>query len=263
LSRTIALFGGTFDPVHFGHLRSAVELVETLDLRELRFMPAAIPPHREAPLASGEHRAAMLELAIDGEPRLRCDRRELQRDGPSYSVLSLEELRGELGERQSLALVMGADALLSLPAWHRWRDILDLAHVIAIARPGWAWPESGAVAALLRERGAGALAVDALEDLKGVRTVTWMCASLSNIMDYLVISSGTSNRHVKSLAENVTRKAKEAGNPPQGVEGEDAGEWVLVDLGDVVVHVMQPATRDFYDLERLWTAGNRPEGIPD
>jgi nicotinate-nucleotide adenylyltransferase len=119
-------------------------------------MPAAIPPHREAPLASGEHRAAMLELAIDGEPRLRCDRRELQRDGPSYSVLSLEELRGELGERQSLALVMGADALLSLPAWHRWRDILDLAHVIAIARPGWAWPESGAVAALLRERGAGA-----------------------------------------------------------------------------------------------------------
>lgn len=73
-------------------------------------------------------------------------------------------------------------------------------------------------------------------------------------MDYLVISSGTSNRHVKSLAENVALKAKAAGNPALGVEGQDSAEWVLVDLGDVVVHVMQPATRDFYDLERLWVA---------
>lgn len=97
-----------------------------------------------------------------------------------------------------------------------------------------------------------ALVVDALEDLKGVRTVTLDVRELSNVMDYLVISSGNSNRHVRSLAENVCLKAKAAGNAPLGVEGEDAAEWVLVDLGDVVVHVMQPATRDFYDLERLW-----------
>jgi ribosome-associated protein len=99
-----------------------------------------------------------------------------------------------------------------------------------------------------------ALAIDALDDLKGLNPVTLDVRELSNVMDYLIICSGSSSRHVKSLAENVVRKAKEAGQMPLGVEGEDAGEWVLVDLGDVVVHVMQPATRDFYDLERLWTS---------
>ena len=102
------------------------------------------------------------------------------------------------------------------------------------------------------------LVTEALDDLKGVNPVTIDVRALSDVMDYLVICSGTSNRHVKSLAENVVLRAKGAGCPPIGVEGEDAGEWVLVDLGDVVVHVMLPATRDFYDLERLWTAP--PEG---
>jgi len=98
------------------------------------------------------------------------------------------------------------------------------------------------------------LVLDALDDLKGINPVTLDVRELSNVMDYLVVCSGSSNRHVKSLADNVVRKAKESGQRPLGVEGEDGGEWVLVDLGDVVVHVMQPATRDFYDLERLWMA---------
>ena len=96
------------------------------------------------------------------------------------------------------------------------------------------------------------LVVDALDDMKGINTVCLDVSTQSNVMDFLVICSGSSNRHVISLAENVSLKAKEAGTRPLGVEGEDAGEWVLVDLGDVVVHVMQPAARDFYDLERLW-----------
>jgi len=95
--------------------------------------------------------------------------------------------------------------------------------------------------------------VDALEDLKAVDTVSIDVTGLTDVMDYMIISSGTSSRHVKSLASNVGVETKKLGVQPIGVEGSDAGEWVLVDYGDVVVHVMQPATRDFYDLERLWT----------
>ncbi len=103
------------------------------------------------------------------------------------------------------------------------------------------------------------LITDALDDLKAVNTVTVDVRELTDVTDCLVIASGTSNRHVKSLAENVVVKAKEQGVRPMGVEGDDVGEWVLVDYGDVVVHVMLPATRDFYDLERLWTAPQAPE----
>jgi ribosome-associated protein len=102
------------------------------------------------------------------------------------------------------------------------------------------------------------LVVDALDDLKAVNTVTLDVTGLTDVMDYLVITSGTSNRHVKSLADNVCLEAKKQGVRPLGVEGEAAGEWVLVDFGDVVVHVMLPATRDFYDLERLWARPDQP-----
>jgi len=97
------------------------------------------------------------------------------------------------------------------------------------------------------------LVVAALDDLKAVNTVTLDVSALTDVMDTLVIASGTSNRHVKALASNVSVEAKKQGMHPLGIEGDDAGEWVLVDFGDVVVHVMLPATRDFYDLERLWT----------
>ncbi len=97
------------------------------------------------------------------------------------------------------------------------------------------------------------LVVDALEDLKGHHVVELDVKELTDVMDYLVIASGNSNRHVKSLADNVLEAAKGQGMRPLGVEGQSGAEWVLVDFGDVVVHIMLPATRDFYDLERLWS----------
>jgi ribosome-associated protein len=102
------------------------------------------------------------------------------------------------------------------------------------------------------------LVLSALEDLKAVNTVSLDVSELTDVMDHLVVTSGTSNRHVKSLASNVCLEAKKHGVRALGVEGEDAGEWVLVDFGDLVVHVMLPATRDFYDLERLWVAHDSP-----
>ncbi len=104
------------------------------------------------------------------------------------------------------------------------------------------------------------LVLEALDDLKAVNPVEMSVAELTDVMDYLVIASGTSNRHVKSLADNVVTAAKKAGVQPLGIEGEQSAEWVLVDLGAVVVHVMLPATRDFYDLERLWEARPAPGG---
>lgn len=99
-----------------------------------------------------------------------------------------------------------------------------------------------------------ALVLEALDDLKAVDPVVLDVKQLSSVMDFLVVASGTSSRHVKSLADNVIAEAKARATRPIGVEGQGPGEWVLVDFGDVVVHVMQPATRSFYDLERLWTA---------
>ena len=107
------------------------------------------------------------------------------------------------------------------------------------------------------------LAVAALEDMKAVNLVVLDVGHLTDVMEYLIVASGTSNRHVKSLAENVVVESKKAQMPPLGVEGQNAGEWVLVDLGGVVVHVMLPATRAFYDIERLWSVQAEPAGSED
>lgn len=147
----VGVFGGTFNPVHYGHLRSALELVERLQLAQLRLMPSAQPPHREPPGCSAAHRAAMVALAVEGEPRLVCDMRELQRPGNSYTIDSLIELRGELGAGTGLCMVLGCDALLEIDQWHRWRELLDWAHIVVIARPGWALPCGGQVAQWLNE----------------------------------------------------------------------------------------------------------------
>ena len=131
----VGLLGGTFDPVHYGHLRLADDLQRSLDVADLRLVPTGDPPHREAPHANADHRVAMLELARVEFPQLAIDLREIDRGGKSYSVLTLESFRAEAPERP-LLWVVGADAFLGLPAWHRWRELFDLAHLVVVARPG-------------------------------------------------------------------------------------------------------------------------------
>ena len=128
-------YGGTFDPVHDGHVAIARAARDTLQA-EVALLPARDPPHKAVTGANADQRAAMLELAIAGEPRLVVDRRELHRAGPSYSVDTLGELRAELGGDAPLAWLVGADSLLQLHTWHRWRDLVRQTHIAVAPRSG-------------------------------------------------------------------------------------------------------------------------------
>ena len=133
-------YGGTFDPVHLGHMAIARAARDQLQVA-VRLLPAADPPHRPAPGANAAQRAQMLALAIGDEPGLLLDRREMERaqrqpETPSYTVDTLRELRAELGPRQPIAWLVGADSLLGLPSWHQWEDLFELAHFIVADRPG-------------------------------------------------------------------------------------------------------------------------------
>ncbi|HEY8555070.1 MAG TPA: nicotinate-nucleotide adenylyltransferase [Burkholderiales bacterium] len=132
----IGLLGGTFDPVHYGHLRPAHEVLRRLELAELRLVPAARPPHRRPPFASPEQRLRMVELAVPEFPGLAADDREVRRGGVSYTVPTLEALRAELGSHVPVCFVLGADAFAGLPSWHRWEALFELAHLVVMERPG-------------------------------------------------------------------------------------------------------------------------------
>lgn len=145
----IALFGGTFDPIHNGHIRSAEELQALLKAEELRLIPCHRPPHRATPGVSSEHRLAMVTLAVADKEGLSVDGRELAREQLSYTVDTLEQIREECGEQVSLCWVMGTDAFAGLAGWHRWQDLLALAHIVVMTRPGADLPCDGPVAQLL------------------------------------------------------------------------------------------------------------------
>ena len=132
----IGVFGGTFDPVHFGHLRLAEEMAEVINLDRVLFIPAGQPPHRGTPRTAATHRLEMVRRAIDGNPRFVADAREVTSPRPSYTVDTLTALRAELGDDQPLWLLLGADAFLDLPSWHEWRQLFDLAHIAVAQRPG-------------------------------------------------------------------------------------------------------------------------------
>lgn len=152
----IGLFGGTFDPIHCGHLRTAFELWQELQLAEVRFLPTGNPPHREHLYADAQQRLQMVRAAIADQPRFVVDDREVRRSGVSYSVDTLAEMRAE-HPQASLCLLLGMDAFLGLPGWHRWRELLNLAHIVVAHRPGWRAPTMGPLGELMVDHGTGSV----------------------------------------------------------------------------------------------------------
>ena len=141
----IGVLGGTFDPVHFGHLRPALEIQQALGLDEIRLVPAHVPPHRSQPQASPQQRLAILLAAVAGDPAFTVDTREYEREGPSYTVDTLESLRAELAGKD-LCLLVGMDAFCGFTSWHRWHEILEYCHLVVMTRPGKTLPEQGELA---------------------------------------------------------------------------------------------------------------------
>ena len=133
--RLTGLLGGTFNPIHFGHLRMAQELAEDLQLSEVRFIPSANPPHKTTPEISAEHRAAMVKIAIADNPLFKFDDRELSRKGASYTIDTLISMREELGAKTAICLFMGSDAFVKLNTWHRWQELLNFCHIVLVQRP--------------------------------------------------------------------------------------------------------------------------------
>ena len=152
-AQCIGVFGGTFDPIHYGHLRTALEVQTRLRLMGIRFVPCREPPTGKAPLLSARDRFDMVAAAIESEPTFVADRREIDRDGPSYSIDTLVSLRAELPSIP-IAMIVGMDAFLSLPTWRQWGRILDFAHIVVAHRPGWRAPAVGVLADLIARHSA-------------------------------------------------------------------------------------------------------------
>ncbi len=150
--RPIGILGGTFDPIHYGHLRPALDLLEELELAEIRFVPCRIPAHRGTPLISAEQRLALVQLATAGQAGFVSDDRELRREGLSYMVDTLAALRGDFGDETPLCLIVGADAFRELHTWRRWQELPNLAHIVVMQRPGLLKPLAPALDAFTAPR---------------------------------------------------------------------------------------------------------------
>ncbi len=204
----IGVFGGTFDPIHYGHLRTAFEFLKSLQFSEVRFIPCGIPPHREVPIADAATRLAMVQAATEGQPGFNVDDREMRRDGPSYSVDTLLSLRSEYPHR-SLCLIIGMDAFLGLPSWHHWRELMQLAHVVVAHRPGWKTPDTGPLAELMVE--SGTASVNDLHEYRAgriyVHAVTQLEISSTALRD--IVHAGRDPRYL--MPESVRKLIIESG----------------------------------------------------
>ena len=204
----MGIFGGTFDPIHYGHLRTAFELLETLRLPEMRFMPAGNPPHREHTIASNAQRLEMVRAATAGQPGFTVDDREMHKSGPSYSVETLAELRAEFPSRP-LCLIVGMDAFLGLPKWHQWRELLSLAHLVVAHRPGWRAPTMGPLGEMLVDRGTGSVP-DLHHSVAGriyIHAVTQLEISSTDVR--ALIHAGRDPRYL--MPDGVRRIIRESG----------------------------------------------------
>ncbi len=152
MTKPLGVLGGTFDPVHLGHLRLAIEIAEAVDLDEVRLVPLHLPPHRKPPIAPAALRLRMLEAAVAGTSLLTVDDRELGRARVSYTAETLEALRSEVGQRP-LCLILGMDAFCGLEGWHRWGEIIDLAHLVVAQRPGSVLSSSGPLRTMIDRHG--------------------------------------------------------------------------------------------------------------
>lgn len=139
--KSIGILGGTFDPIHFGHLRAAFEIYQSLKLDEMRLIPCRFPPHRGIPIAEAPHRLHMVSLAIE-DSCLKLDEQEMKREGPSYSIDTLMSLRREF-PYSALYMVIGLDSFLTLSSWYQWEKLIQLSNIVVIQRMGWNFPEKG------------------------------------------------------------------------------------------------------------------------
>jgi ribosome-associated protein len=293
LKSRVGVFGGTFDPVHVGHLAIALAALESVPLDRVVFVPARRSPLKDRdPLANVADRVTMLQAAIAGEPRFSLSRVELDRDGVSYTVDTLEALRSE-GE---LFLIRGPRTLASARSDPRAVDDpgrgaarrpgagpdapctcvrrattrYQLAGITRQSRPRYvpALPCSGrsvgahqkarplsvtaSTRAELPPRALADLVVEAASDKKAEDILVLNISEVSTIADLFVICSARGERQAQGIADGIIEKAKAAGQQPFGIEGYDGGRWILIDLSDVVVHVFVPEERELYRLERLW-----------
>ena len=136
VNSAVAVLGGTFDPVHHGHLQLAIDVAERLNLTQVRLMPSFQPVHRSNTTATSEQRLKMLQLAVADSSKLVVDDREFRRQGASYTLLSLEEIRAEIGNETPLFFIMGEDAFSQFDSWHQWQKLVDYAHILVAIRPG-------------------------------------------------------------------------------------------------------------------------------
>jgi nicotinate-nucleotide adenylyltransferase len=203
-NKAIGILGGTFDPIHYGHLRLAEEMLELANLREIRFVPAGTPPHRDAPQVSAQHRSAMVRLAIADQPAFVLDDREVERTGKCYTVDTLSELRAELGLDQSLCLLMGGDAFLQLHTWHEWERLFELAHIVVGYRPGYTLEDriDTATAALRRHYQQRLCTAEALSQ-KPAGGIAELAIPKLEISATLIRSRVAENRSIRYLLPNT------------------------------------------------------------